>query len=753
MTIRREDARLLNGQSRFTSDVNRPGQAHAVFVRSDRAHARIRSIDTCAALAMPGVLRIMTAQDTVAAAPFWVLASGEGVVSPLRTPARPLLATDRVRFTGEAIALVVADTEARARDAAERIDIAFEELASVTDPVAAAAQGAPLVCDDVPGNLCYAQAHGDAAAVDAALATAAHVVRLRLVNNRVVPSPLEPRAVVAMYEEGSYRVAMPTQGMPRMQGELADLLGVSRENVRIDTADVGGAFGVRTPAYPEYAVLLLAARAVARPIKWTATRSETFLSENHARDGVLDGVLGLDRDGRFVAMRFLFTTTMGAYLTYKSVFIAATNPASVLSGVYRTPAIHARIDCVLTNTAVIGPYRGSGRPEVALMIERLVDEAADRTGIDRIVLRRLNMIATTPHTTATGVRYDSGDFVANMERALSAGDWNGFGVRRAAAKARGRLRGIGLCSFVETSGGPAEEHAALRFTRDGLELHCGTQSAGQGHETVFPRIVAGWLGLAEDRVRLVQGDHALGVESGGAIASRSLVAAGGALKRGADAVIAKAKSQAARALEAAESDIVFCDGALRVAGTDRGITLPDLIERLQCGPQAHPLDCDATVRLGRTFPCGCHVAEVEVDPQTGLVTVVGYTAVDDVGAIQHEGIVEGQIHGGVAQGLGQALLEHCRYDAASGQLLSGSFLDYALPRADDLPPVAVIANTTYSPDHPFGAKGAGESGATGAPGAVMNAIADALRPLGAAQVDMPATPENVWRALSRTATR
>jgi carbon-monoxide dehydrogenase large subunit len=351
------------------------------------------------------------------------------------------------------------------------------------------------------------------------------------------------------------------------------------------------------------------------------------------------------------------------------------------------------------------------------------------------------------------VRYDSGDFVANMERALAGSGWDGFDARLTEAKARGRLRGIGLCSFVETSGGPAEEHAALRFTPDGLDLHCGTQSAGQGHETVFPRIVAGWLGLAEDRVRLVQGDHALGVGSGGAIASRSLVAAGGALKAGADAVIAKARTHAALALEAAESDIVFCAGELRVAGTDRSITLHALAERLQSGAQAHPLDCDASVRLGRSFPCGCHVAEVEIDPQTGVVTVVGYTAVDDVGAIQHEAIVEGQIHGGVAQGLGQALLEHCRYDAASGQLLSGSFLDYALPRADDLPPIAVLANTTPSPDHPFGAKGAGESGATGAPGAVMNAIAHALRPLGAGELDMPATPENVWRALSRRALR
>jgi carbon-monoxide dehydrogenase large subunit len=752
--MRREDARLLTGQGRFAADFAQDDQVFGVFLRSDRAHARVLGIDASAAREMLGVLAVLMAQDVSTAKPFWTLASPHGVLTPLRAPERPLLASDRVRYVGEPIALVVAASEDLARDAAEHILVGYEDLPAVTDPLAAVAEGAPLLYEEIPGNVCYAQSHGDAARTEAALKASAHVVRLALRNNRLVPSPLEPRAVLASFDPGGgYRIALSTQGMPRMQAELADLLGVPREKVRIETGDVGGGFGVRTPAYAEYVTLLHAARSLGRTVKWVSTRSETFVSEHHARDGNLEGELGLDGEGHFLAMRFCFTANMGAYLSYKSAFIAATNPGTTMAGIYRTPAIHGAIRCVLTNTAIVGPYRGSGRPEMATMIERLIDEAADRLDMDRIELRRRNMIPRTPWTTATGVEYDSGDFPGVLARALAASEWNDFPARRRASAIRGRLRGIGLSCFMEATGGPNKEHAAFRFTAKGdLEIHCGTQSTGQGHETVFPQMVAAWLGLPEQRVRLVQGDHGLAVESGGTIASRSLVAAGGALKIGAEAVIARARGLAARELETDSVDLEFAGGEFRVAGTDRAIGLAELIAGA-CPPSGpHPLDVDAVFDVKTTFPNGCHVAEVEVDPETGVVTVERYTAVDDFGHVQHEGIVEGQLHGGVAQGIGQALTEHCRYDASSGQLLTGSFADYALPRADDLPQVVVLHHGQPSTHHPFGAKGAGESGATGAPGAVMNAIADALRACGAAQVDMPATPAAVWQAI-RSATR
>jgi carbon-monoxide dehydrogenase large subunit len=752
--IRREDFRLLTGQGCFAADVALADQAYGVFLRSDRAHARILGIDASAAREMPGVCAVMTGEDVSSANPFWVMASPHGVVAPLRAPHRPSLATERVRFVGEAVALVVAESEAIARDAIELIRVEYDDLPAVTEPLAALAAGAPQLYEDIPNNLCYAQSHGDAARTEAALKASAHVVRLTLVNNRLVPSPLEPRAVIAWFDEkdgGTYHIALGTQGMPRMQAELADLLGVARERVRIQTGDVGGAFGVKTPAYPEYIVLLAAARALRRPVKWVSTRGEAFLAEHHGRDGILEGELGLDDKGRFLAMRFLFTANMGAHLSYKSVFIAATNPGSTIAGVYRTPALYGVVRCVLTNTAVVGPYRGSGRPEMATMIERLVDEAADHLGIDRIALRRRNLINDTRWIT-TNVDYGSSDFAGILERALVASDWNGFEVRRAASRARARLRGIGLSCFVEATGGPNKEAASFRFTPNGVEIHCGTQSTGQGHETVFPQMVARWLGIPEERVRLVQGDHDIAVESGGTIASRSLVATGGALKAGADVVIAAARTLAARELEADVADLEFAAGMFRVVGTDRAISLLALIERLRPASGPHPLDADATFDVKSTFPNGCHVAEVEIDPDTGETAVVRYTAVDDFGEVQHRTIVEGQVHGGVAQGIGQALTEHCRYDPASGQLITGSFADYAMPRADDLPSFEVHHKAMPSSDHPFGAKGAGESGATGAPGAVMNAVAHALRSRGIAHLDMPATPAKVWQALNDAGT-
>lgn len=745
---RREDHRLVTGAGTYTADRDAPGGLAAVFVRSDRAHARIVGVDLDAARAMPGVVAAFTGTDLVAKAPFRVQVATDGVLVPLRAPPRPLLAHDRTVFVGEAVALVIATTEALARDAADVVGIGYEDLPAVTDPFAAAAPGAPQIHPEVPGNVCFAQSHGDAAATEAALADADHVVRLVLVNNRVVPGPLEPRAVVAAHDgspDGVFELALPTQGMPRMREELAELLGVPIDRVRLRTDDVGGGFGVRTPAYPETVALALAARALGRAVRWVATRSESFLAEHHARDGLLEGELGVDADGTFRAMRFRFTTNAGAHLTFKGVFIASTNPGRTMAGCYRTPALHLTVRCVVTNTPVIGPYRGSGRPEIACLVERLVDEAAAVLGIDRIALRERNLVERLPHRTPAGVVYGSGDPAGLLATARRVVDRDGFAARRAASLARGRLRGIGVGLFVEATGGPPRESAALRVRDGAIAVHVGTQSTGQGHETVFPAVVARRLGVPVDRVRLVQGDADVAVDSGATIASRSLVAAGGAAVVAADVLIEKARDLAARRLECASSDLAFEAGVFRVQGTDRAVALVALLEVPPEGP-AHPLDSDARFDVPPTFPQGCHVCEVEVDPETGVVTVERYCAVDDVGKIQDAAIVAGQIHGGVAQGIGQALLEHYVFDAA-GQPRAASFLDYAIPRADDLPWIALGEHATREPAHPLGSRGAGEAGATGAPAAVMNAIVDALRERGVTHVDMPATPQSVWRAL------
>jgi carbon-monoxide dehydrogenase large subunit len=749
--VRREDHRLLTGRGRFTADLDLPGAARGVFLRADRPHARIVATDLRDALAMPGVFGILTGEDVRRAGQrgFWVNASRDGVLSPLAVPFRPALAMDRVMFVGEAVALVVAATAAEAQDAAERIVVEYEDLPHVTDAVEALAPGAPRLYEDVPGNLVFAQEHGDAAATDAALAAAPRVVRIALRNNRLVPSPLEPRAVLAAYEEaaGAWRIAVGTQGMPAMRKELAEILGVAPSRVHVETGDVGGGFGAKTPAYPEYVALLLAARACGRPVKWIASRSEAFLADHHGRDGLLEGEVGLDDEGRFLAMRFRFTSNMGAHLTSQGVYISAHNPGRSISGVYRTPAIHGTIRCAVTNTAVVGPYRGAGRPEMATVIERLVDAAADAIGMDRVALRRRNLIDAMPWTTATGVTYDSGDFRGVLDDALRHADWAGFEARRSEAAARGRLRGIGLSCFLEATGGPPVEGAAIRFERDAIVIHCGTQSNGQGHETVFPALVAEFLGVPPERVRLVQGNALVPLSGGPSVASRSLIAAGGAFKVGCDLVIERGRALAADALEAAAEDIEFTGGAFRVAGTDRAIALAELAARHAPAEGPHPLDADAELAMKTTFPNGCHVAEVEIDPETGVLEVVRYTAVDDFGVVRHPVIVAGQVHGGVAQGLGQALAEDCRYDPASGQLLSGSFMDYALPRADLVPPMAVHEHATRCAVHPLGAKGCGEAGATAAPAALFNAACDALRGRGIRRLDMPLTPHALWRAL------
>jgi carbon-monoxide dehydrogenase large subunit len=753
--IRREDLRLVTGRGQYTADLDADGQAHACFLRADRAHAAIRAIRVEAALRAPGVIGVLTGEDVAAAG-----LRGLPVNLPFRDkgrrrlvqPHRPALALGRVRHVGEPVALVVAESIQQAQDAAERIEVDYEDLPVVTEVADARRPGAPAIYAEMPDNVCFEYEVGDEARVEQAFATAAHVVTLEVLNNRLVANPLENRAALAWYDtaQGVYSMRLPTQGLANLRAAMAGVLGVEPAQVRLYTGDVGGGFGARTPIYPEHAGLFLAARRFGRPVKWVSTRSETFLAEHHGRDSIMAGALALDRDGRFLGLRVHLHAAMGAYLSNAGAMISTANVAHGLSGVYRLPALYGRMTLLVTNTAPTGPYRGAGRPEMAYFIERIVEEAAVRTGIDRVQLRRQNMIRAFPFRTAAGQVYDSGDFVGALDRALAAADWTGFAARRAAAGRRGALRGIGLSTFLEVTGGMPVEGAAIAFDPNGdVRLYCGTQTNGQGHETVYPLLVAEQLGCPPERVRLIEGDNDLVTIGGTSVGSRSLIAAGTALRLAGDRVIDRAREAAARHFEAGVGDIAFERGRLSVAGTDRAIGLLDLAAALarDLPPGApHPLDERAEWNVPATFPNGAYVAEIEIDPETGAAALVAFTCVDDNGVVKAPMLVEGQVHGGVAQGAGQALLEHCRYDPATGQLLTGSFLDYSMPRADDLPSFRTAERPTPCTTNPLGAKGAGESGTTGSLAAIVNAVLDALRPLGVTYIDMPVTSEKLWAA-------
>lgn len=746
--MRREDQRFLTGTGRYCGDALSADTLHAAFLRADRPHSLIRSIAVNDARAMPGVQCVLTGADLGAErlGEFLITVPPGRIVKPLDAPPRTALAAERVVYVGEPVAIVVATTLAQAQEAIEAISIDYEDLPAITDPALATHE-------------CFAMAHGDGARAQEAFDRATHRVSLALRANRVVGHPLEPRAAIARFDRATaqFTLRVGHQGAQSIRTQLAQALNVAPECVWIETPDVGGAFGVKEPVYAEYVTLLVAARKLQQPIAWLSTRAEAFLSEYHARDVVQRAELAVDADGRFLAMRFEFRSNLGAQLAKAGAFIAAFNPGRSMAGVYDVGAIDGIVRCMVTNTPPVGPYRGAGRPEMAFAIERLVDAAAAQIGIDRIELRRRNVVRTFPHTTAHGVVYDSGDFAGVLERALQAADWSGFSDRREQAGSRNRLRGIGLASFLEATGGPPEEGAALRFDADGsIEVLAATQSSGQAHETVFPAIAARLLGVPEAVVRLSQGLHdapdagarSATLAGGSTIASRSLTATGGAIKSACDESIAKARLAAAAKFEVAPADIAFAAGTFRVVGTDRAVTLTALAaEVAPTTGQPHPFDSQSRVAAVRTFPNGCHVAEIEIDPETGAIELVGFTAVDDFGIVQDARIVEAQVHGGVTQGIGQALLEHCRYEANTGQLLTGSLMDYALPRADDLPAFRVIDAPTASTVHPLGAKGAGEAGATGAPAAIANAVADALRQSGATVPDMPFTAETVWRAL------
>jgi aerobic carbon-monoxide dehydrogenase large subunit len=756
---RREDFRLITGTGRYTADWNLPGQAHAAFLRSDRAHAEIVVIDTGAARAMPGVIAVLTGADMVAAGfktpPAILFMKGKDG-SAFKLPHRHALAHERVRFVGEPVALVIAESEAAAQDGAEQIAIEYRDLNAAVTPEAALAAGAPRLHADVPGNLAMEYEYGALASVEAAFAQAAHVARVTLDAQRIAANPMEPKACLAAYDaaSGIYDLYLPTQGMSALRDGLAQVSGVAPEKIRIHAHDVGGGFGVRNEVYPEFAALFLAARSLGRPVKWVGTRAETILSDHHGRGAQLTGALALDREGNFLALRIEWLVDLGAYASNAGPFInTGAAPTSSAVNAYRTPAVYGLHRLVLTNATPTTAYRGAGRPNVSYLAERLVDEAARISGIDRIALRRKNLITKSafPYKTPTGSTYDSGDPPGLLREVLDAADWKGFERRRRAARRDGKLRGIGCAVFIEPSGAVGQEEIAIRFNAEGgLDLFTLSGASGQGHETVFPEIIADILGVAADTVRLRASDPdgpPLSVGTG-TFGSRSLISHCGALVTGAREVIRKGMELAAKELEVAQSDLVFEHGRYRVPGTDVSIALGELAKRV-AGAADNPLDTQMKVAIAGAFPSGAHVCEVDIDEATGVLELIRYVAVDDAGKIYNHVIVEAQLVGGLMQGIGQALGEHCVYEPGTGQLLAGTFMDYYMPRADALPEIELHDRPVPSPANPLGAKGAGEAGTTGAIPTIANAVIDALAPCGITHLDMPFTPARIWEAIRR----
>ena len=753
---RSEDARLLQGQGRYSDDVNVPGQAYGVVVRSRHAHGIIRSIDLAAAKEAAGVLAIYTAADLGAykaqRSPF-PLKSVDG--SDMRANGTQFFARDKVRFVGDPVALVVAETELAAREAAELVMIDVETLPAVIDARQASAEGAPQIYADVPRNIAVDHSLGDRAKVAEAFAKAKHIARLNIIDNRVVVAAMEPRAALFEYDSASERFTLhiQSQGVFGMRNAISAAMGVPHDKVRILTGQVGGSFGMKGSTFPEYIALLHATRDLKRSIKWTETRSESFVSDHQGRDHDIDAELALDADGMFLALRMTGYGNLGAYLTAFGILIAAVNIHRNAQSVYRTPLIETNICCVVTNTPPIGAYRGAGRPEGNYVMERIIEEAARVSGIDSVELRRRNHIRPEelPFTTGTGAIYDSGEFTALLDFALEKADWNGFEARRAESKARGKLRGRGLGQYLEITAPPTNELGKIDFDEDGgVTITTGTLDFGQGHATTFAQVLVEKLGVPFDRIRLVQGDSDQVSVGGGTGGSKSTMASGSAFVEASEKVIEAGKLAASHLLEAAVSDIEFSRGTFSVAGTDRKIGVIELAKRLRTATGL-PTDCPHTLNVAHVhkaspsaYPNGCHIAEVEVDPQTGVVELVRYTMANDFGVIVNPMIVEGQAHGGVMQALGQALLERVVFDA-DGQLLTGSFADYAMPRAAEGAPFRVFSRPTITRTNPLGAKGCGEAGCAGGLPSIVNALVDALKPCGVTHVNMPATPEVVWR--------
>ena len=756
---RKEDDTLVRGKGRYTDDFNLPGQAYAVVVRSTHAHGVIRGIGLDAAKAMPGVLGVWTGKDIDAAGygPFTCglpLKSRDG--SPLLQTNRQPLATDKVRFVGDPVAFVVAETLAQARDAAEAVELDIEPLPAVTDPEEAAKPGAPQLYDHIPNNVALDYHYGDMEKVNAAFASAAHVTKIDIENTRVAVVSMEPRVGLASYDKATerYTIQMPTQGVAGNRANLAKNLRVPNDKVRILTANVGGSFGMKNVNYPEYMCILYAAKALGRPVKWIDERSTSFLSDSHGRAQKIHAELALDAEGHFLATKLSGYGNLGAYITGVAPSPLSLNTGKNFSSVYRTPLMAVDIKTVLTNTTLMGAYRGAGRPEANYYMERLIDRAADEMGINRLTLRKRNFIKPNqmPFPASSGVTYDSGDFQAVFNKALEISDHENFAKRKKESKKAGKLRGIAVGSYLEVTAPPGPELGKIVFDPDGtVQLITGTLDYGQGHATPFAQVLCAQLGVPFESVKLVQGDSDIVHAGNGTGGSRSITATGQAIVESAKLVIEKGKRAAAHLLEASEADIEFADGSFTIAGTDRSIDIMELAKKLHDGkvPDGVPdsLDVDHTSEpIPSAFPNGCHVAEVEVDPETGVVQIVRYSAVNDFGTVINPMLVAGQLHGGVVQGIGQALMEHVRYDE-SGQPITGSLMDYALPRAEDVPHMEVGDHPVPAKSNPLGTKGCGEAGCAGSLSTVVNAVIDALSDYGIKHIDMPLTPERVWRAI------
>jgi carbon-monoxide dehydrogenase large subunit len=757
---RKEDPVLLRGEGRYTDDLNLPGQLHAVMVRSRVAHGHLRGVDVSEAAGLPGVLAIITAAELVAAGIKPMSANIGGVNhdgSAVPKPVQYALATGKVRYVGDPVAMVVAETAKQAKDAAETVFVDIDALPAVTDAAAAFAPDAPRLFDEAARNVLIDWHYGDAALVDEAFARAAHVTELRIRNSRIVVSPIEPRSAIGDYDaaSGRFTLRVGCQGAFGMHNGVAGVMGIAPEKVRVLTGNVGGSFGMKASVYPEYICALHAAKMLGRAVKWTDERSESFLSDSHGRDHDHTIALALDAEGHFLALRISGFGNVGAYLSNATIIPPTMNIVKNIIGVYRTPAIHAAVRCMFTNTTPVGAYRGAGRPEGNYYMERLVDNAAREMGIDRIELRRRNHILpdSMPYRAPSTMEYDSGDFPAILDRALMAADHAGYAARKADSRRRGRLRGMGIGQYLEVTAPAGAEMGGIRFEPDGsVTIVTGTLDYGQGHASPFAQVLVDQLGVPFEKINLLQGDSDELIAGGGTGGSRSIMQSGGAIIAASAEVIERGRKLAAHVLEAAAGDIEFSAGRFSIAGTDRGIDILDLAAVLREGaklPEDLPSTLDTSLvfkGVPSAFPNGCHIVELEIDPETGMVDIQKYTMVNDFGVLINPMMVEGQAHGGVVQGIGQALTESVVYDE-DGQFLTGSYMDYALPRADLLPPFSFHSHPVPARTNSLGAKGCGEAGCAGSLPAVMNGLVDALSELGISHIDMPATPQKIWQMI------
>ncbi len=756
--LRTEDPTLVRGEGRYTDDINRPGQAYAVMVRSRDAHGVIRGIDTAAAKAMPGVLAVLTAADLTAYGGLKCnlpLKSRDG--SPIRYTPRPALAGDKVRFVGDPVACVIAETVAQAKDAAEAVALDIEPLPAVVSAREAAKPGAPQVWDDVPANIALDYHHGDTAKVAEAFSKAAHVVKLPLINQRLVVNAIEPRSAIGEFDAKTDKWTMYScsQGVFGLKNMLRDVLGAPADKVRVVTGNVGGSFGMKAAMYPEYVCILHGARTLGRPVKWTDERSGSFMSDHHGRDYDMTVEVAFDQGGLIQALRLTGYGNLGGYCAAFGPLLPTLNVTKNIVSMYRTPLLEVATQCVFTNTTLVSAYRGAGRPEGAFNMERTMDYAAAQLGIDRFELRRRNFIKARemPFKTSSGMVYDCGDFPGLFKEALARADVKGFKQRKRQSKRAGKLRGLGVACYVETTAAMTTEQAAIRFGADGtVTIVTGTLDYGQGHASAFAQVLTEKLGVPFERIRLVQGDSDQLVTGGGTGGSRSAMLSGTAIAQASDKVIEAGKQIAAHVLEASAGDIEFKAGRFVIAGTDRAIGIMELAQRLRGGlslPEGLPTTLDVThvtEAVPGTFPNGVHVSEVEIEADTGLTRTVKYTAVNDFGTVLNPMLVEGQIQGGVVQGLGQVLLEGAVYDA-DGQLVTGSFMDYAMPHANDAPMIDVANRPVPTKSNPIGAKGCGEAGTSGGLPAVANAVIDALSEYGIRHLEMPMTPARIWQAI------